>query len=72
MKMKPSRNGEITLSFTDSGKSCSSRDFFKETKPATMNFFRIFYFLFKSFVKVEFSYIFKINLFTRAENCTEK
>ena len=42
--------------------------FFKETKSATMNIFRFFfYFLFKSFVKVEFSYVFTINLFTRAE-----
>ena len=46
---------------------------FKETKSATMNIFRVFfYFLFKSFVKVELSYVFTINLFTRAENCTEK
>ena len=44
----------------------------KETKSATMNIFRFFYFLFKSFVKVELSYVFTINLFTRAENCTEK
>ena len=44
----------------------------KETKSATMNIFRIFYFLFKSFVKVELSYVFTINLFTMAENCTEK
>ena len=41
----------------------------KETKSATMN---IFYFLFKSFVKVELKYVFTINLFTIAENCTEK
>ena len=47
-------------------------DIFKETKSATMNFFSIFYFLFKSFVKVELSYVFTINLFTIAENCTEK
>ena len=45
---------------------------FKETKSATMNIFRIFLFLFKSFVKVELSYVFTINLFTIAENCTEK
>ena len=46
---------------------------FKETKSATMNIFRFFfYFLFKSFVKVELSYVFTINLFTIAENCTEK
>ena len=44
----------------------------KETKSATMNIFRNFYFLFKSFVKVELSYVFTINLFTIAENCTEK
>ena len=35
-------------------------------------FFEIFYFLFKSFVKVELSYVFTINLFTIAENCAEK
>ena len=46
---------------------------FKETKSATMNIFRFFfYFLFKSFVKVELSYVFTINLFTIAENCMEK
>ena len=44
----------------------------KETKSATMNIFHFFYFLFKSFVKVELSYVFTINLFTIAENCTEK
>ena len=45
---------------------------FKETKSATMNIFLFFfYFLFKSFVKVELSYVFTINLFTIAENCTE-
>ena len=46
---------------------------FKETKSATMNIFRKKkYFLFKSFVKVELSYVFAINLFTIAENCMEK
>ena len=45
---------------------------FKETKSATMNIFRNFYFLFKSFVKVELSYVFIINMFTLAENCMEK
>ena len=45
---------------------------FKEAKSATMNIFRFFYFLFKSFVKVELSYVFTIYLFTIAENCTEK
>ena len=45
---------------------------FKETKSAIMNIFRFFYFLFKSFVKVELSYVFTINLFSIPENCTEK
>ena len=44
----------------------------KETKSATMNIVGFFYFLSKSFVKVELSYVFTINLFTIAENCTEK
>ena len=43
----------------------------KETKSATMNIFQNKYFLFKSFVKVELSYVFTINLFSIAENCTE-
>ena len=28
VKIKSSRNGEVTLSFTDEGKSCHSREFF--------------------------------------------
>ena len=36
-----------------------------------MNIFHFFYFVIKSFVKVELSYVFTINLFTIAENCTE-
>ena len=28
VEIKPSRNGNITLSFTDVGKSCPSREFF--------------------------------------------
>ena len=43
----------------------------KETKPATSNIFFFFYFRFKSFVKIELSYVFTINLFTIAENCTK-
>ena len=42
---------------------------FKETKSATMNIFQNNYFLFKSFVKVELSYVFTINLFAIGENC---
>ena len=38
-----------------------------------MNLFSFFfYFLFKSFVKVELSYAFTIDMFTIAENCTER
>ena len=40
---------------------------FKEAKSATMNIFRKKKILFKSFVKVELSYVFTINLFTIAE-----
>ena len=44
----------------------------KETKSATMNICRFFFhFLFKLFVKVELSYVFTMNMFTIAENCTE-
>ena len=42
---------------------------FKETKSATMNIFEKNYFLFKTFVKVDLSYVFTINLLTIAENC---
>ena len=41
--------------------------FIKETKSATMNIFGNVFFLFKSFVKVELSYVFTINLFSIAE-----
>ena len=45
----------------------------KETESATMKIFgKKIFFLFKSFVKVELSYLFTINLFTIAENCMEK
>ena len=50
-----------------------SRDWrIKAAYSVTFDIFRNFYFLFKSFVKVELSYAFTINLFTIAENCTEK
>ena len=44
----------------------------KETSSEPMNIFRKKYFLFKSFVKIEFSYVFTINMFITAENCIEK
>ena len=45
---------------------------FKVARSVAKNIFRKKYFLFKSFVKVELSYDFTINLFSTAENCTEK
>ena len=44
----------------------------KETRSVTMNIFRNISFLFKSFVKIELSYVFTINMFSTAENCMEK
>ena len=44
----------------------------KETRSVTMNIFRKRYFLFNSFVKIELSYVFTINMFITVENCTEK
>ena len=44
---------------------------FKDTRYVTMNIFSKKYFLFKSFVKVELSYVFIINMFSTAENCME-
>ena len=38
----------------------------------TINIFRKFLFLFKSFVKVELSYVFTIKMFSTTENCMEK
>ena len=46
--------------------------FVKAAYSVTFDIFRNFVFSFKSFVKVELSYAFTINLFTIAENCTEK
>ena len=37
-----------------------------------MNIFLKKYFLFKSFVKIELSYVFTINMDSKAENCNEK
>ena len=40
----------------------------KAAYSVTMNIFRKFSFLFKSFVKVELSYVFTIKMFSTAEN----
>ena len=44
----------------------------KKTRSVTMNIFRKKYFFFKSFVKIELSYIFTINMVSTVENCKEK
>ena len=46
--------------------------FFKAAYSVTMHIFQKNYFLFKSFVKVELSYVFTIKMFSSAENCMEK
>ena len=45
---------------------------FKETRSVTINIFRKKYFLFKSFLKIELSYVFTINIFSTAEGCMEQ
>ena len=45
--------------------------FRKETRSVTMNIFRK-KILLKSFVKIELSYVFTINMFITVENCMEK
>ena len=44
----------------------------KAAYSVTVNIFRKIDFLFKSFVKVELSYVFTIKMFSTAENCMEK
>ena len=44
----------------------------KAAYSVTMNIFRKKNFLFKTFVKVELSYVFTIKMFSTAENCMEK
>ena len=43
----------------------------KETRSVTMNVFR-FFFLFKSFVKIELSYDFTIDMFSAAKSSMEQ
>ena len=44
----------------------------KAAYSVTLNIFQKKYFLFKSFVKVELSYVVTINLISTAKNCMEK
>ena len=44
----------------------------KAAYSATLNIFRNISFLFQSFVKIELSYVYTINMFSTAENCMEK
>ena len=46
--------------------------FLKETKSVTMNIFRKRTILFKSFVKIELSYVFTINMLSTTESCIEQ
>ena len=63
----------VSESFGENWTQGLSNTFFKSCIVCNFWYFSIFfYFLFKSFVKVELSYVFTINLFTIAENCTEK
>ena len=55
------------------GKAVFRNIHIKAAYSVTMNIFRFFfYFLFKSFVKVELGYVFTIKMFSTAENCMEK
>ena len=45
---------------------------FKKTRSVTMNIFRKKNIFFKSFVKIELSYVFTINMFSTAESCMEQ
>ena len=51
---------------------CITCIIFKAAYSVTMNIFGKKYFLFKSFVKVELSYVFTIKMISTAENCIEK
>ena len=44
----------------------------KETRSVTLNIFRKKKILFKSFVKIELSYVLTINMLSTAENCMEE
>ena len=60
---------ELVLKFYNLEASCYP---VKAAYSVTMNIFRKKYFLFKSFVNVELSYVFTIKMFSTAENCMEK
>ena len=60
-KLKLSVNGTVI-----------SKLLIKEARSVTMNIFQKFSFLFKTFVKIELSYVFTINMSSTAENCMEK
>ena len=51
---------------------CFAYSVVKAAYSVTVNIFRKKSFLFKSFVKVELSYVFTIKMFSTAENCMEK
>ena len=60
--------GDISLDMAN----CNAFLYFKAAYSVTMDIFRKKKILFKSFVKVELSYVFTIKMFSTAENCMEK
>ena len=54
VKIKPSRNGKITLSYIDIGKSCLNREFFTSLMCLLMKFAKI-----KNLAKISESTVFK-------------
>ena len=70
MMLKPRRSGlRLALRLAYKIENCLA--LFKETKSVTMNIFGKKSFLFKSFVKIELSHVFTINMFSTAKNCIE-
>ena len=57
---------------TNSRLSFSISGWLKAAYSVPMNIFEKISFLFKSFVKVELSYVFTIKMFSTAENCMER
>ena len=60
-------HSKIYISFFSSVNLGSERDYVCKYEHCSKKSF-----LFKSFVKIELSYVFTINMFSTAENCMEK
>ena len=74
-KRRPKLVFETRLSLNADQKYCRMDSAILSTIKAaysvTINIFQKIYFLFKSFVKVELSYVFTIKMFSISENCME-